>query len=153
MQVCDANETGCLRLATKEGFLAGAAWCVVRGVVSQGRRTGGQMEGLIVYLQGGLCRNDHSSVAAATMLRRGKRTLGCRCAGSTPHQPESSGGRSERVPLVLSLQGTYNIHQPPRARVLSGACRSRLIPTHSALFRSAQESVRRANIYDGHSVI
>lgn len=81
------------------------------------------MEGLIVYLQGGLCRNDHSSVAAATMLRRGKRTLGCRCAGSAPHQPESSGGRSERVPLVLSLfsvaaeGSSWECEVPPTSKV------------------------------------
>lgn len=102
MQVCDANETGCLRLATKEGFLG---WSGVVSFLSMPARIGVQIKCLVVHL----CRNEHSSVAAATMLRRRKekRKEGCRRVGvpaacSTPHEPESK-WRRERVPLVLSL--------------------------------------------------
>lgn len=101
MQVCDANETGCLRLATKEGFLG---WSGVVSFLNASQELV-QIKCLVVHL----CRIDHSSVAAATMLRRRKekRKEGCRRVGvpaacSTPHEPESK-WRRERVPLVLSL--------------------------------------------------
>lgn len=88
-------------LRRKRGSLAGAAWCRF----SMPARIGVQIKCLVVHL----CRNDHSSVAAATMLRRRKekRKEGCRRVGvpaacSTPHEPESK-WRKERVPLVLSL--------------------------------------------------
>lgn len=82
----------------------GVPWLERRGVVSQ-CQPGVQIKCLVVHL----CRIDHSSVAAATMLRRRKekRKEGCRRVGvlaacSTPHEPESK-WRKERVPLVLSL--------------------------------------------------